>query len=101
MLRSGVWTVSAVTSLLSTSYAAETKFLSPPNQRVEDNFRDNPQYRIGEAINVTWSITEEAVDLLLEIQFPDEADTPGQSWNYITVQSNHSLRLLDLGLTIS
>jgi hypothetical protein len=67
--------------------AGDTTFLIPPNVGVENQWGDNPQYRIGDAINVTWVSDREEVDLILEIQFPNEPDAPGKSWDWIMLQS--------------
>lgn len=67
--------------------AASATFLIPPNVGVENLWRDNPEYQIGEAINITWTSKEEVLDLILEIQFPNEPDAPGESWKWVTLQS--------------
>ncbi|KAM5433650.1 hypothetical protein McanMca71_003335 [Microsporum canis] len=85
-MRSLALTLLSLVSTLLICIAADSGFLIPPNVGVENNFRDNPQYRIGEAINITWATDISVVDLILEIQLPNEADVPGESWDYVTLQ---------------
>ena len=78
---------------LSICRAGDTTFLIPPNVGVENKWGDNPQYRVGEAINITWVSDREEVDLILEIQFPNEPDTPGENWDWIMLQSKSHCNL--------
>lgn len=62
-------------------------FLVPPNVGPESLWRDNPQYRVGEAINLTWTSSQPTVDLILEMQLPNKPNTPGTDWKVIYLQS--------------
>ncbi|KAG8207453.1 hypothetical protein GTR04_5170 [Trichophyton interdigitale] len=85
-MRSLVLTVISLLSSALICVATDDGFLIPPGFGVEGNFRDNPQYRIGEIINVTWVTDDLAVDLLLGIRLPNEPGVPGKSLEYITIQ---------------
>lgn len=73
--------------LLGLAKVVHCDFLIPPNVGIDNLWRDNPQYRVGEAINLTWTTTEPTVDVILEMQLPNKPNTPGESWKVIYLQS--------------
>ncbi|EFR05337.1 hypothetical protein MGYG_08348 [Nannizzia gypsea CBS 118893] len=85
-MRSLALTISSFLLTALICAAADIGFLVPPSAGINNNFRDNPQYQTGEIINITWAIDSLAVDLLLVIQLPNEADTPAEKYDDITLQ---------------
>ena len=70
--------------------AAETSFQNPPDAgALNGQWRDNPQYQVGETLNITWYSDTYPLSLYLCMGLPNEPDAASPSVSWMLLQSMH------------